>query len=275
MGRLEGKVCVVTGAARGMGEATARRFTEEGAQVILADILDEGENVAREIGSAATFARLDITQEDGWEALRDQILDAHGRIDVLINNAASLHVSDLLNLQKSDFTRLIDINLMGAWLGIKVIGKQMVTQGSGSIVNILSTGALEGINGLGAYVATKWGLRGLTQTAAMELSPLGVRVNAVCPGGIASPMSKVEGSTEEMDRWRMADVPIPRLGEPVEVANASLFLASDESSYVTANELVVDGGLTTGPYREFLPGAPQAFVEKILKGTQALGISQP
>ena len=273
MGRLEGKVCVVTGAARGMGEATARRFAQEGAIVILADILDEAADVAGDIGPAASFFRLNITEENQWEALRDQLVQAHGRVDVLINNAASIHISDLLSLEKSDFSRLIDINLIGAWLGVKVLGKQMVAQGKGSIVNILSTGALEGINGLGAYVATKWGLRGLTQTAAMELSPLGVRVNAVCPGGIASPMSKVEGSTEEMDRWRMSDVPIPRLGEPEEVANASLFLASDEASYVTANELVVDGGLTTGPYREFLPGAPKAFVEKVLKGTEALGLN--
>lgn len=273
MGRLEGKLCVVTGAARGMGEATARTFAREGAHVIVADILDEAADVARDIGSSATFFRLDITQEEQWTALRDQALQAHGRIDVLINNAASLHISDLLSLEKNDFSRLIDINLIGAWLGVKLLGKQMVAQGKGSIVNILSTGALEGINGLGAYVATKWGLRGLTQTAAMELSPHGVRVNAVCPGGIASPMSKVEGSTAEMDRWRMADVPIPRLGEPEEVANASLFLASDEASYITANELVVDGGLTTGPYREFLPGAPQAFIEKTLKGTEALGLN--
>lgn len=271
MSRLDGKVCIVTGAARGMGEATARRFAEEGGIVVLLDILDEGADVARAIGGKARFVRQDITQEEQWQRLRDELVAEHGRIDVLVNNAASLHVSDLLSLEKTDFSRLIDINLMGAWLGLKVIGGQMVAQGSGSIINILSTGALQGINGLGAYVATKWGLRGLTKSAAMELGPLGVRVNAVCPGGIASPMSKVEGSTEEMDRWRMSDLPIPRLGEPEEVANASLFLASDEASYVVGNELVVDGGMTVGPFREFLPGAPERFVKMKLMGTQSIG----
>lgn len=271
MSRLDGKVCIVTGAARGMGEATARRFVEEGAHVILTDLLEEGGEVARGLGPKARFVRQDITQEDQWRSLRDDLVAEHGRIDVLVNNAASLHIADLLTLEKADFSKLIEINLMGAWLGMKLVGAQMVAQGRGSIVNVLSTGALQGINGLGAYVATKWGLRGLNKTAAMEFGPLGVRVNAVCPGGIASPMSRVEGSTEEMDKWRLSDIPIPRLGEPEEVANASLFLASDESSYVVGQELVVDGGMTVGPFREFLPGAPERFVKMKLMGTQSIG----
>lgn len=262
MGRLENKICVVTGAARGMGETTARLFASEGAHVALVDILDDVQAIAKDIGKGASFFQCDITRESDWQSLCEQLVSTHGTIDILVNNAASIQVADLLSLEKQDFMRLLDINLLGAWLGMKILGGQMVAQGKGSIVNILSVGALQGINGMGAYVASKWGLRGLTHTAAMEFGPKGVRVNSVCPGGIASPMANVDDASDDLTNWRMAEQPIARIGQPEEVAQASLFLASDEASYMSGAELVVDGGMMNGTYREYLPAAPEAFVRK-------------
>lgn len=260
MGRLEGKVAVITGAARGQGEATARLFAREGAKVAVVDRLDEGAGVAKSIGPAASFHAFDITEEAAWEGLRDELLAAHGKIDVLVNNAASIVVGEILTLKKSDFERILNINVIGAFLGMKILGAQMVAQGKGAIVNVHSVGGLHGINGLGAYVASKWGLRGLTRTAAMEFGHRGVRVNGIFPGGIASPMAGVEEESREVTNRRFVRQPIPRIGEPEEVAFTSLFLASDEASYLAGAEIAIDGGLMSGRYEDFLPGAPEAML---------------
>ena len=260
MERLAGKVAIVTGGARGQGEATARLFAAEGARVAVVDLLDSGQGVADSIGPAASFHKFDITDEAGWQGLKADLLARYGRIDVLVNNAAGICVADLLSLKKEDFQRLLNINVIGAWLGMKVAGEQMVAQGAGSIVNVHSVGGLHGINGLGAYVASKWALRGLTLTAAMEFGYKGVRVNGIFPGGIASPMAGVDEEPREVTNRRFVGQPIPRIGEPEEVAFTSLFLASDEASYVCGAEIVVDGGMTAGRYQDFLPGAPPALV---------------
>ena len=260
MGRLEGKVAVVTGAAQGQGEATARLFAREGAKVAVVDRQAEGAAVAEAIGPAAEFYQLDITDEAGWEKLRDSLMASHGHIDVLVNNAASIVAGDILHLDKGAFERLLNINVIGAFLGMKVLGAQMVAQGKGSIINVHSVGGLHGINGLGAYVASKWGLRGLSRTAAMEFGHLGVRVNGIFPGGIASPMAGVDDTNREETNRRFVRQPIARLGEPDEVAYTSLFLASDEASYLAGAEIVVDGGLMAGRYEDFLPGAPAAML---------------
>lgn len=260
MDRLAGKVAVITGAARGQGEATARLFAAEGAKVAIVDRLDEGAQVAESIGAAASFHCFDITDELAWEKLREELMSMHGHIDVLVNNAAGIVAADLLTLKKTDFERVLNINVIGSFLGMKVLGAQMVAQGKGSIINVHSVGGLHGINGLGAYVASKWGLRGLTKTGALEFGHLGVRVNGIFPGGIASPMAGVDQEPREVTNRRFVRQPIARIGEPEEVAYTSLFLASDEASYLAGAEIVVDGGLTSGRYEDFLPGAPAAMV---------------
>jgi 3alpha(or 20beta)-hydroxysteroid dehydrogenase len=261
MGKLTGKVAVVTGAARGQGEATARLFAAEGARVAVVDVLEEaGRAVADAIGENACFHAFDIASEAGWQALEHDLTARWGRIDILVNNAAILHVSDLLSLQQEDFARVLTVNVIGAWAGIKTLAPRMIAGGGGAVVNIHSTAALVGINGLGAYVTSKWGLRGLTKTFAMELGPLGIRVNGVFPGGIDSPMAGVSEESDEETSKRFIGQPIARIGQPDEVARTSLFLASDDSSYLTGAEIAVDGGLTLGRFYPDQPGAPAALV---------------
>lgn len=257
MGRLDGKVAVVTGSARGQGEATARLFAREGARVALVDRLDDTvRSVAQDIGDAALPYAFDISVDNGWQVLKRTLMSKWGRIDILVNNAAVVHSADLLSLEQSDFERVLRINLLGSWLGIRELAPQMIAQGGGSIVNICSTAGLQGVNGLGAYSASKWALRGLTKTAAMELGHRGVRVNAIFPGGIDSPMAGVSQESREETNKRFVGQPIQRIGEPEEVARTSLFLASDDASYLCGAELTVDGGMTLGKYYSFLPGCP-------------------
>jgi 3alpha(or 20beta)-hydroxysteroid dehydrogenase len=259
MGKLDQRVALITGGARGQGAATARLFAAEGAKVVIADVLEgEGSALADEIGSAALFQRLDVTDESAWQKLVADIEARWGSVDILINNAGIVHPAGLLQLEKGDFQRVLEINLLGAWLGIKAAAPGMIARGRGAIVNVCSTSALWGMNGLGAYSSSKWALRGLTKTAAMELGHKGVRVNAVFPGGINTAMGNVTNeSVEELAKYYQGQ-PIRRIGEPEEVARASLFLASDDASYLCGSELAVDGGMTLGVYQTFLPGAPEA-----------------
>jgi 3alpha(or 20beta)-hydroxysteroid dehydrogenase len=262
MGRLEGKVTVVTGAARGQGEATARLFAKEGAKVVLVDLLqDTITSVANDIGASALPLAMDISKEEDWKNLSDILIDKWGRVDVLINNAAVVHAADLLSLKRSDFERVLGINVIGSWLGIRTLAPHMIAQGSGSIVNIGSTASVIGMNGLGAYQTSKFALRGLTKTAAMELGFRGVRVNAIFPGGIDSPMAGVSNETKEEKNSRFVGNPIQRIGEPDEVAYTSLFLASDEASYLCGAEILVDGGAAVGKYYPWLPGSPPGLTE--------------
>lgn len=256
MGKLNGKVAVITGAARGQGEATARLFAEEGARVAVVDLLPEGAKVAADIGPNAFYANFDVSDQAAWQDFSVDILGHWGRVDILVNNAAIVHAAGLLDLETEDFRRVLDVNLLGAWNGIRTLGAHMAAQGSGSIVNVHSIGALIGLNGLGAYVASKWALRGLSKTAALELAHRGVRVNGIFPGAIASPMAGLEEEPPEVTAQRFVGQPIARIGEPLEVAKASLFLASDDSSFMCGAELVIDGGMTVGKYYNYLPGAP-------------------
>jgi 3alpha(or 20beta)-hydroxysteroid dehydrogenase len=256
-GKLEGKIAVVTGAARGQGEATARLFAAEGARVVLADMLEvEAKTVAASIGDNALAYKLDVASEEEWSALAMTIAAEWGTPDILVNNAGIVHPAGMLELTKADFERVLSINLMGAWLGIKSLAPAMITKGKGAIVNICSTSALWGMNGLTAYSASKWALRGITKTAAMELGHKGVRVNAVFPGGINTVMGNVTNEeASELAKYYVGQ-PIARIGEPEEVAAASLFLSSDDASYMCGAELAVDGGQTLGVFTPFLPGAP-------------------
>jgi 3alpha(or 20beta)-hydroxysteroid dehydrogenase len=256
--RLEGKVAIITGASRGQGEATARLFAEEGARVVLADVIDEGRAVAHSIGDQAMFVKLDVSKAADWQAAVAAATLRWGGIDVLINNAGINRPVALLEMEQATFEQVLAINLIGPWLGIKTVAPVMIQKGRGSIVNIVSTSGLLGMNGLTPYLSSKWALRGLSKTAALELGYRGVRVNSVYPGGINTPMGNVTNEpVENLNKYYVGQ-PIQRIGEPIEVARVSLFLASDDSSYMCGAELVVDGGLTIGPYTPFLPGAPNS-----------------
>jgi len=260
-GRLEGKVAIVTGAARGIGAATAMLFAEEGAKVVIADVLDEaGEELAREIGDAALYHHADVTDENDWQALVPAAEKQFGPVDVLVNNAGIGLFKTVIDTTKAEFERVLAINLTGVFLGIHTVAPGMVARGRGSIVNISSNEAMRGVNGLGAYVASKWGVRGLTKVAAMELGHKGVRVNSVHPGGtdtdLANPLHK---SPDELQPTYTIQ-PIQRIGRPREIAAVCLFLASDEASYVCGAEFAVDGGSSIGRYRGALPGKPDGAV---------------
>jgi 3alpha(or 20beta)-hydroxysteroid dehydrogenase len=241
MGRLDGKVALISGAARGQGAAEARLFVAEGARVLLGDVLDaEGKEVAAELGEAAAFTHLDVTDEGSWQAGVDEAESRFGPIDVLVNNAGVLSFGAIDQIELAEFQRVLQVNLQGVFLGIKSVVPSMERAGGGSIVNTSSSAGLQGLPMLGSYVASKWGVRGLTKTAAADLGHRGIRVNSIHPGGVDTPM--IAGSdTTGRSYQRM---PIPRIGRADEVARAVLFLASDEASYTTGAELAIDGGVT-------------------------------
>jgi len=246
MGRLDGKVAIVTGAARGQGEAEARLFAAEGAKVVVADLLDEeGAVTAKSIGDSARFEHLDVTDEENWQAVVAATEVAFGPVSVLVNNAGILAFNSIGRTSATEWRMILDVNLTGPFLGIKSVVRSMVAAGGGSIVNISSTGGMEGLPMLAAYSSSKWGLRGLTRSAAVELGRKGIRVNTVHPGGIDTPMTQSPGA----DRSRGANYerqPISRVGTVDDVAPVVLFLASDEAGFVTGAEYVVDGGHLAG-----------------------------
>jgi len=256
MGRIEGKVAVITGGASGIGEATVRRFCEEGARVVIADIQeDRGKALAEELGQVARFARVDVTQEDEIAAAIAIAVQDFGRLDVMFNNAGVVGaLGSLLETSAEQWRKTIDILLNGVFLGIKQAALVMVPQGSGVILSTASTAGIVGGLGPHAYTAAKHGVVGLTKSAASELSSKHVRVNAIAPGPMATPMiaavsSRVPGSLSDMDVVQEAlkvDSPLGVAGQPRDIANAALFLASDESGQVTGHTLVVDAGVTTG-----------------------------
>jgi 3alpha(or 20beta)-hydroxysteroid dehydrogenase len=243
MGRLDGKVAIITGAARGQGEAEARLFAAEGAKVVLADVLDDqGEAVAAEIGDAAMYTHLDVTDEAQWQAAVELAEQRFGPVTVLVNNAGVLLFQAVHKTELDDFDRILRVNVHGVFLGMKSVTPSMTKAGGGSIVNISSTAGLQGLPFLGAYVASKWAVRGLTKTAAIDLGHKGIRVNSVHPGGIDTPM--VAGTSADAPFYKR--LPVARMGSADEAANAVLFLASDEASYIAGAELAVDGGATCG-----------------------------
>ena len=257
MGRLNNKVAIITGGARGMGAATARLFVAEGARVLISDILDEdGGKLAAELGDRARFVHHDVSDEAAWHATLKTAIEAFGDVDILVNNAGILQFKSIADTSRADFARVLDINLIGTFLGVKIVGAHLVARGRGSIVNISSVDGMKGANSLCAYAASKWGIRGVTRVAAMEYGHKGVRVNSVHPGGIDTAMGNpfAEAKTEANKRYTLT--PLQRIGGPEEVATASLFLASDEASYICGAEIAVDGGMLTGQYYVGFPGAP-------------------
>lgn len=239
-----------------MGEATVRQFVQEGAKVVIADLLSEGEELARELGNHAIFHRADISREDDWHSLLAASENAFGKPDVLVNNAAMQRFRSILECEVEDFRQVLDVNLVGTFLGLKVIGGAMVRNRRGSIVNISSIDGMRGANGYAAYSSSKWGVRGLTKVAALEFGPRGVRVNSVHPGGVYTAMGNpTDTPVADLDQ-AFGMVPAQRIGQAHEVAAASLFLASDEASYIIGAELSVDGGWAAGSYNMMLSGAP-------------------
>jgi|1186.fasta_scaffold170278_2 3alpha(or 20beta)-hydroxysteroid dehydrogenase len=247
MGRLDGKVALVTGAARGQGEAEARLFVAEGASVILGDVRDDaGEIVAKELGDRAAYVHHDVTREDDWAAIVEATHARFGRIDVLVNNAGVFRIVGMTNTTLEEYMRIVTINQVGTFLGMKAVTETMIGQGAGSIVNISSVAGLQGSAGTIAYTASKFAVRGMTKVAALELAPFGVRVNSVHPGFIDTDMLREElGATAVASMAGAgAQVPNGRLAEADDVAKLVCYLASDDSAYSTGSEFVVDGGLS-------------------------------
>jgi 3alpha(or 20beta)-hydroxysteroid dehydrogenase len=244
-GRLDGKVALISGGARGQGEAEARLFVAEGARVVIADVLDEdGSTVAKDLGDAAVYLHLDVTDELQWQATVDKAIDAFGGVDVLVNNAGVFAINQLTQTTLEEYRRIIDINQIGVFLGMKAVASHMAARASGSIVNISSVAGLQGSAGTIAYTASKFAVRGMTKVVAKELAPFGVRVNSVHPGLIDTAMLRQITDVVGDDNALKSRVPIGEYATADDVANLVLFLASDESAYCTGAEFVVDGGMT-------------------------------
>jgi 3alpha(or 20beta)-hydroxysteroid dehydrogenase len=251
MRRLAGRVGIVTGAARGMGEATARAFVAEGAQVVLVDKRDElGTALAASLGDDATYISADVTEVEGWERVVATARDAFGGADILVNNAGIIRVRPLLETDLELFRKVIDTNLVSAFLGIRTVAPLLIERGGGSIVNVSSPQGIEGRANMSAYTASKFGVRGLTRTAAIELGPLGIRVNCVVPGPVRTAMTEREGWADADYDRAYGGYPLARMGQPDEVAAVTVFLASDDSSFCTGADFVADGGVLAGKPRE-------------------------
>ncbi|MCY3557533.1 MAG: glucose 1-dehydrogenase [Chloroflexi bacterium] len=249
MGKLDGQVALISGGARGQGEAEARLFAREGAAVVLGDVLEEeGRRVAESIidtGGQATFAKLDVSDQSNWAELVDLTVEQYGRLDILINNAGIARVKMIEDSSLQEYLEVIRINQVGVWLGMRAAVKPMKEAGGGCIINTSSTAGLEGYAGLSAYVSSKFAVRGMTKSAAVEFGPYNIRVNSVHPGPIDTPMIRDPELSQRADDDFSFSGPIPRIGTADEVAKMMLFIASD-ASYSTGAEFVIDGGLTIG-----------------------------
>ena len=255
IGRLEGKVALISGSAQGMGAATARRFIQEGARVVVSDVEDAlGEALAASLGAEACYQQLDVTDASQWEAAVARALDDFGALHVLVNNAGIGMVGRLGELPLEDHRHILDVNLNGVYLGMRACVEALAASSRASIVNISSIDGMAGVTHLSSYVASKFAVRGMSRSAALELGRRGIRVNSVHPGFIETPLltDQLRDSPEarEMIDTLMSRQPIPRLGRPEEIASLVLFLASDESAYCTGAEFVIDGGHLAGPYRD-------------------------
>ncbi len=246
MGRLDGKVALITGGARGQGAEEGRLFAAEGATVVLTDVLDdEGERTAAGI-EKAEYLHLDVSSEPGWESVVADVVARHGQLDVLVNNAGIDLVKRLDATTLEDFQRLVSINQVGVFLGMRTVARTVIPTGRGaSIVNISSVAGLQGVVGHAAYSGTKFAVVGLTKSAAKEWGRHGIRVNSVHPGMIETPMTADlrAFNDPEVNKKALRSIPLGRMGQSIDIANVVLFLASDESSYCTGQAFTVDGGV--------------------------------
>ncbi len=264
MGMLDGKVAIVTGAARGTGAETARLFVEEGAKVLVADIRDElGEAVARELGDAARYAHLDVTSESDWQRAVELTTDRFGTLNVLVNNAGVLLLAAIPDTELAEFERVVRVNQTGTFLGIKAVIGPMKEAGAGAIVNVSSVDGLSAKNGLVAYASSKWGVRGMTRVAALELGKFGIRVNAVCPeagsADMIAPFIPPGVDVEQVIAHGQPHLAPQRSRSSQEkvrdVARFVAFLASDLSASCSGGDFPIDGGNTAGKVVRGAPGA--------------------
>jgi 3alpha(or 20beta)-hydroxysteroid dehydrogenase len=257
MGRLDGKVALITGGARGMGKSHVRHFVAEGARVVFGDVLDDkGQYVADGLGAqSCRYVHHDVTSEADWAAAVTTATDAFGGLDVLVNNAGVLRFASITDMPLAEFRQILDVNAVGCWLGMKSVIEPMKAAGGGSIVNISSIEGFTGAAGLSAYSASKFAVRGMTKAAAQELGQFGIRVNSVHPGGVLTRMTleqvsvtqtAVPGHVVDGEAF-LKSLPISRMAEPIEISRLVAFLASDDSSYSTGSEFVADGGVLSGP----------------------------
>ncbi|MGA4849527.1 SDR family NAD(P)-dependent oxidoreductase [Streptomyces sp. G5(2025)] len=261
MGKLDDRVVIVTGAARGQGEQEARLFAAEGAKVVVADVLDaRGEALVKEIGEergrgVAAYVHLDVGREEDWQVAVATAKDTFGKVDGLVNNAGILRFNELVSTPLEEFQQIIQVNQIGCFLGIRTVAPEIAAAGGGTIVNTASYTALTGMAYVGAYAATKHAILGLTRVAALELAGRNIRVNAVCPGAVDTPMTNPAqldpAADPEAAREAVAElyknlVPLGRVGRPEEIAALALFLTGDDSSYITGQPFVIDGGWLAG-----------------------------
>lgn len=244
MGKLDGKVAVITGGSRGQGSSHVRKFVDEGAKVVFSDILvDEGEALAKEIGDNVKFIKHDVTNADEWKNVIAETEAAFGPVDILVNNAGIVVTKKFDDLSEEEYRKVIDINQVSVFLGMKTALASMKKAGGGSIVNVSSINGFRGAAGNAAYDSSKFAVRGITKSAALEFAEYGIRVNSVHPGIIQTPMIEVEGSKDLVEQMKEG-IPLKRTGQSEEMSNLIVFLASDGSSYSTGSEFIADGGLT-------------------------------
>ena len=242
---LTGNVALITGGARGIGRATAELLLEHGASVLITDVLeDAGASTAAELGERARFVRHDVTDEQSWDDAVAACRREFGRLDILVNNAGIFELGFLVDTSVDQFDRLVAVNQRGCFLGMRAVVPAMTEAGGGAIVNLSSAAGLTGTPGYFAYGMSKWAVRGMTRTAAIELGRHGIRVNAVLPGSIDTDMVQVPDTPER--RRFFESLPVSRQGQAIDIARAVLYLVSDASSYCTGVELSVDGGVSAG-----------------------------
>lgn len=260
MGRLEGKVAIVTGGASGIGEAAVRLFVAEGARVVLADVQDDlGHRVEESVGGNCRYVRTDVSRAADVEATVEAAISTFGKLDTVFNNAAVIQTGpSITDASEDDFDRTIAVDLKGVWLGMKYAARAMMASGGGAIVNTGSTSALVGFMGQPAYGAAKGGVVSLTRHAAVDLARHRIRVNCICPGGILTPLvfQRRPGIPEaDVEREFASRNPLQRAGRPIDIARAALWLVSDDSAHVTGQVIAIDGGTTASIYRGATPDA--------------------
>jgi 3alpha(or 20beta)-hydroxysteroid dehydrogenase len=249
MGRLDGKVALITGGARGMGKSHVRHFVAEGARVVFGDVLDDrGEYVANGLGAdLCRYIHQDVTSEADWAAAVALTIETFGQLDVLVNNAGIIKFGTIADMPLADFRNILEVNAVGCWLGMKSVIEPMTKAGGGAIVNISSIEGFTGAAGLSGYSASKFAIRGMTKAAARELGQYGIRVNSVHPGAVLTHMMIDSADSGKDGEAFMKAMPLGRFAQPVEISHLVAYLASDESSYSTGAEFLADGGILSGP----------------------------